>query len=68
MERIEKTFIGYVPKGENISQTIEHWDESRLNMLTLKQWKDILDNDDYDGKFSRNNFSKRTITIIVKDK
>lgn len=64
----KKVFIGYVPKGENISETIEHWNESRLNMLTLKQWKDILDNDpDYDGKFTRNEFSKRIITITVKD-
>ncbi len=66
---MKKVFVGYVPKGENISETIEYWDKSRLSMLTLKQWKDILDNDpDYDKGFSRTKFSKRTITITVKDK
>jgi len=58
---MKKIYIGYVPKGEHMRETLEHWNTKSLMMFSKKQLKEVQ------LKFPDELHVKRTVTITAKD-
>jgi len=58
---MKKIYIGYVPKGEHMRETLEHWNTKSLMMFSKKQFREVQ------SQYPDELHVKRTVTITVED-